>query len=405
MGKRSQQSKEKRKAEHERKKRWGQQQKTLHANQLMRDLAYYEERGLFTSQAKWSETASQVLWDSQNWRTEPEFRDLAFDPYQTGQAMSVAWQELRFDPEEFDKLSDEVKDDRNFELNARAIELNLGPEFKKDFLRRLERYRQRLRIGRQWEALAQAGLMQMILETSDQSGEAAWPECMLVYQVHYEAVGDYLRLQEAAETALEQALQTIGQTADAPDASLTDEKRAQLTVELEQAAQRTPGLWDFLERAADDLVDDALNAVRQGEVCFNLFTSKETSTYFAYFLSALLTSGASRTMPEDLSPQERANVDKQIDEAVAECLDQIDTPQRRAELYAAARAALQQLQAAENADSPATYADLLLPLLDDADVPLADNDFFVAAISSEFGREWDAELAADERDDDLDAAP
>src|SRR5512143_3509732 len=179
MGKHSRQSKDKRKAERDRKKRWGQQQKALHANQLTRDLAYYDERGLFTSQAVWNETASQVLWDSQNWRGGIEFLDLAFEPYQTGQAMSQAWQELQFNPEEFKQLSDADQDDRNFELNARAIEINLSPEFKRDLLQRLERYRRRLRSGKRWEALAQAALVQTILETSDQAGEAAWPECML----------------------------------------------------------------------------------------------------------------------------------------------------------------------------------------------------------------------------------
>jgi hypothetical protein len=98
--------------------------------------------------------------------------------------MHQAWEELQFDPDEFGKLSDEDKEDRNFELNACAIQTLLLPEIKKDFLRRLERYRQRLRSDKRWEALAQAGLVQMILETSDQSGEEARPECMLVYKIH-----------------------------------------------------------------------------------------------------------------------------------------------------------------------------------------------------------------------------
>jgi hypothetical protein len=403
MGKRSQQSKEKRKAERERKKRWGQQQKTLHASQLMRDVAFYEERGLFTSQSVWSETASQVLWDSQNWRSEPEFRDLAFDPFHTGQAMSQAWQELLFDPEEFDQLSDADKDDRNFELNARAIALNLSPEFKKDFLRRLERYRLRLRANKQWEALAQAGLTQMILETSDQASEAAWPECMLIYQVHYEAVGEYLRLQEAAETALDQALQSIGRPADKSDTRMTEEEHAQLSAQLEQAAQRTPGLLDFLERAADDLVDEALAAVQKGELQFDLFTDQETDQFFAYFLAALVENGVGQTLPEDLSPDKAAKIRQRIDEAIAECLDQIDTPERRAALYAAARAAVQQ-HMQENTGASPNYADLLFPLLDDASVPLADNVFFIAAISGEFGTKWDAEVA-DEHPGELDADP
>ncbi len=402
MGKHIRQSKDKRKAERDRKKRWGQQQKALHANQLTRDLAHYDERGLFTSQAVWNDTASQVLWDSQNWRSELEFRDLAFEPYRTGLAMSQAWQELQFNPEEFKQLSDADQDDRNFELNARAIEINLSPEFKKDFLQRLERYRQRLRSGKQWETLAQAALVQTILETSDQVGEAAWPECMLIYLVHYEAVGEYLRLQEAADTALDQALQTIGQAADTPDAQLDDEEREQLSVSLEQAARRTPGLLDFLERAADDLLDGALDAVQNDELQCQLFTQQETDLFFAYFVAALAESGAGQTMPEDLPPDKRAKTQQTLDDAVADCLDQIDTPQRRAELYAQARTALQDLRDHADQELTRSHATLLLPLLDDDSVPLSDNEFFPAAISGEFGRRWKAEAAESDRDDQTD---
>jgi hypothetical protein len=391
MSKHSKQSKDKRNAERDRKKRWGQQQKDMRANQLARDLAYYEERGLFASPAKWSETASQVLWDSQQWRGEPEFRDLAFDPYRTGQAMNRAWQELQFDPDEFNQLSDEDKDDRNFELNSRAIGVSLSTEFKKNFLQRLERYRLRLRTGKQWEALAQVALVQMVLETSDQAGETAWPECMLVYQIHYEAVDEYLRLQEAAETALEQTMQTIEHTEDISDAQLTDEQRTQINATLEQTARHTPGLLDFLQDAADDMIDEALSALQDAELHCHLFTKHETDQFFAYFLAALVESGAGQTPPEDLPPDKRAEVQQHIDEAGADCLDEIDTPQRRAELYATARTALQSLQEHAAQEQTRSRAALLLSLLDDDSVPLADNEFFIAAISGEFGAQWQAE--------------
>jgi hypothetical protein len=224
---------------------------------------------------------------------------------------------------------------------------------------------------------------------------------MLIYQIHYEAVGNYLRLQEAAETALDQALQTVGHDPAAGNVPLTEAERTQLAETLEQAAQHTPGLLDFLEHAADDMIDDALNALRSGELCYHLFTPEETNIYSAHFLIALVDSGAAQVMPEDLSPQERAEVDQQINEAIAGCLDEIDTPSRRAELYAAARAALEQQQARELADSPTSYAALLLPLLDDAEMPLADNEFFAAAITGEFSLRWAAE--ADARDLDEDA--
>lgn len=394
MSKHSQQSKAKRKAERERQKRWGQQQKTRHANQLARDLAYYEERGLFASQAKWSETASQALWDSQDWRGEPEFSDLTFDPYQVGQAMHQAWEELQFDPDEFEQLSDDDKEDRNFELNAYAMQLRLLPEIKKDFLRRLERYRQRLRAGKRWEALAQAGLVQMILETSDQANEEVWPECMLLYQIHYEAIGEYLRLQEAAGAILDHALTALEPDNHSPKLSLTEAEQAQISATLEQAAQRTPGLLDFLQQAADDILDEALSAVHAAEINCQLFTTRETNLCFAYFVAALGETGSGQVMPDELPPQERAAVRQHIDDALADCLDEIDTPSRHAELYAAARTALQYFSEQAEQEQIKAHAQLLLPLLDDGTVPLADNEFFTMALLGEFGARMRAESAA-----------
>ncbi len=403
MGKRSQQSKDKRKAELERQKRWGQQQKTLHANQLARDLTYYEERGLFASQAKWSETASQALWDSQDWRGEPEFSDLTFDPYQVGQAMHQAWEELQFDPDEFEKLSDEDKEDRNFELNACAIQTLLLPEIKKDLLRRLERYRQRLRSGKRWEALAQAGLVQMILETSDQSDEAAWPECMLVYQIHYEAIGEYLRLQEAAGAVLDHALTAIERDTDSAELNLTEAEQARVSATLEQAAQHTPGLLDFLQQAADDVLDEALSAVHSAEIHCQLFTIRETNLCFAYFVAALGETGSGQVLPDELPPQERAAIRQHIDDAIADCLDEIDTPQRRAELYTVARTALQHLSQQAEQDQIKSQAQLLLPLVHDDTVPLADNEFFTTALLGEFGARLKAESEAGAAHDGADA--
>lgn len=400
MSKRSQQSKDKRRAEQERQKRWGQQQKTRHANQLARDLAYYEERGLFASQAKWSETASQALWDSQDWRGEPEFRDLAFDPYQAGQAMHAAWEELQFDPDEFEKLSAEDKDDRNFQLNACAIQVLLLPEIKKDFLRRLERYRQRLRAGKRWEALAQAGLVQMILETSDESREEVWPECMLVYQIHYEAIEEYLRLQEAAGEVLDHALTTLERPVDAADLNLTETEQAQVSATLEQAAQHTPGLLDFLQQAADDILDEALSAVHAAEINCQLFTKRETNLCFAYFVAALGETGTGQLMPDELPPQERATVRQHIDDAIADCLDEIDTPDRRAELYAAARMSLQHLSDHSEQEQTRSHAQLLLSLLGDDAVPLADNEFFGMALLGEFGARMKAESEASTTQDE-----
>ena len=395
MVKRSQQSRDKRRSERDLQNRWGAQQKALHTRQLSRDLRYYEERGLLVSDAASSEIVSQALWDSQNWRGEPEFRDLTFDPYVSGQALNQAWQEAEIDPAAYAELSDEDKDVQEFQCSVQAIESVLTPEIKKDVLRRFERFRQRLRAAQQPELLAQASLTQMFLEGSDEVDEAIWPECMLIFQLHQEAVDEYIRLHDAAEAALDHALRAVGRDDRTFDEPLTDDERLQVEAALAQAARESPGLIEFLTSTTDEVIDQALNAVWHGQLMFNLFTTEETTQFYVYFAAALKVAGAGQMMPEDLPPKGRAEVDQYINESVLEFLNDVDTPQRRAELYGAARAAVSRLAGQEDPGAMSSDASLLLSLLKE-EIPLAENEFFFAALMGEFGRRIELEDADDE---------
>jgi hypothetical protein len=185
----------------------------------------------------------------------------------------------------------------------------------------------------------------------------------------------------------------------APDGSRTGASLAT----LEQAAQHTPGLLDFLQQAADDILDEALSAVHAAEINCQLFTIQETNLCFAYFVAALGETGSGQVMPDELPPQEHALVRQHIDDAIADCLDEIDTPQRRAELYAAARTTLQHLSEQAEQEQIKAHAQLLLPLLHDETVSLADNEFFTTALLGEFGARMKAESEAGAAHDGADA--
>lgn len=404
MAKRGKPTKDRRKAERERKKRWGQQQKNLHIKQLQHDLRYYEENGQMASEERWEETVFQALWDSQNWRNEVEFRELAFEPFATGQAMNRAWQAAPLKISELDSLPEEEREERTFEINAHAINLLLTPEFKKIFLQQLDRFRLRLRAAKRWETLAQVSVMQMALEAAMQTEDDLWPECGLIFQLHFEAVGEYLRLQEAAGDALNTAMQQLGLESDSSVPVFSEEESLQIEAALKQASQQTPGLQEFLAHAADEAVDDALAVIHRGEINCHLFTEQELKLFLVFFLTALKEADAEQADPEDLPAAERAKINARLDESITDFLDHVDTPERHPEFYRDARLALDELCQGPDDDWQTMQANLLRPLLEDDTVPLSENDFFLSAIMGEFGTRMSNE-SPDDSEDEADTVP
>jgi hypothetical protein len=394
MSNRTRQSKDKRRADRERQKRWGKQQKALHEKQILGDMQYFVDAGFFDTEARQQEAVAQSLWNSRDWRSEPEFADLAFDLYHNQRALQQAWHEMEFDPEAFKLLSEDDQADENFELRALAIERLLTPEFKQQFHARLNRFRTRLRQQQQWEPLAEASMVQLMLEKDDPQNASAWPECMLIFHLHTEAVERYIELQDAAEAALTQALQRLGK---ATGDELSADELEQLEMILQAADRATPGLLEFLDRSTDEAFDEALQALRDSIFFFNLFAPEETDAFTRRFVAALIDANPQRADSENLSPEEVAVVDEAISQAVVAYLDELDTPHRHAELYDLARARLAET-AAQAEDPLSEQAEFLLQLLEDDSLPLADNDFFQAALMGE--AHFYSQLAARQQDDD-----
>ncbi len=394
MSKRTSQTPDK----HERQKRWGKQQRALREKQLLGDMQHFVDNGWFDTDIRQQEALANSLWGSQEWRSEPEFADLTFDLYLNQRALQQAWHEMEFDPDAFQQLSEDDQADENFQLHALAIERLLTLAFKQQFHARLEQFRRRLRETQQGELLAQASLVQLLLENDDSQADSTWPECMLIFQLHMEAVDRYLALQNAAEAALEQALQRLGRMTD--DA-LTDAEQEQLEALLQAADRATPGLLEFLEHSTDQVLDEALQAVRDAIFFFNLFSLDEADAFTRRFVAALVEANPQHVEPDALPPEETAAVDEAIQQVVFNYLIELDTPRRRRELYQQARARLAEA-VSSLAEPLCDQAKLLLQLVEDDALPLAENAFFQAALMGEAHYQFQLTPPQDDRPPDSD---
>ncbi len=388
MAKHGKPSKEKRQAERDRQKRLALEKKQQQHARLMRDMAFYADRDILESPPAWGEVSIESLWQSQNWRGEPEFAPLRFNAHDAGKAMETAFAELEFDPVQLSQLSEDERDDRTFELNAHAIHLYLTPAFKRDLLQRLVRFRERLRFHHESETLAQASLVQLMLQSEAEEVQKVWGQCMLVYQLHLEAVNEFVRLSDAAETAIKPALDLLSEDMTALAIAQAAEQGT-AGVELEQAMKTVPGLRDFLYQSADRVVEQAGQAVFNGDLVLDLFTPEELAGFaerFAErFTGAIVKAGVDPGQPTRVKMKTMQRIGGDIFATITDGLKAIDTPPRRAALYTAAREHLQQMMQQSGQDA-LFAASLLTTLKEDEGSPLAENYLLTRALFGELRR-------------------
>jgi hypothetical protein len=306
---------------------------------LVKDLTYLAERGVMASTKRFEDAAFDAMYKSSRWRTEPEFADLSFDPVDAGRAITRIVSEEPDLADQVKRLRGSAREDKTFDVNRRAIDAAMSPAFKQQFFTRLDRFRQRLRAQGNRETLAQAALVDMTLRMPGKSGEL-WGACMLVYQIYSEALDQYFRLSDATETAIMSAQQTLGDVSiesvlQAPSGARPAEAA------LLEATKKTPGLMDFLQRQVYDMIDEALGALFMGEINLGLFTEEELETLVERTADLFAQEGWENFQAVGKADQRR--MAESLHSLAVETLGEIDTPERRAEIFSTARQRVKEL--------------------------------------------------------------
>ena len=373
-------SKEKRKAKQKQHQRHAREERERQKAALTRDMEYLAELGALNSEKAFSEAAFDALYQSAEWRNEREFANLSFDAFEAGQSANRVWGEKTPPPEKIERMSEEDRDDLEFDLNSQALAPLLAPEWKRKLLERMSRFRQRLRAERKWETLAQAALVEMSLRASDGDKEHdIWTMCMLAYAIFMDALDEYEQQAQAAEVALESTQETIkGATLEEILAAPESHPAVQ---GLMQAVKSKPGLFDFFRRGAEKMIKEAEFAVWKGEIGLGLFTTAELEQLGSRVVNAMRTAGMdTQSEPGQARQKIAARAAELIYDTAADLLDEMDTPERRAALYATARQRLDEL--ARQKGKAGAYAASLRAVLHEEKAP-SENEVFVYAFISE----------------------
>lgn len=224
-------------------------------------------------------TAEQLivaLLDTDHFADEPEFEEIIIDPLLCLNTFSEVIREFDIEPGSLDELPDEEREDTQMTVREEIIRRLLTDELRQDIINGLNDLRLRLKRSGEREEVAKAAALQSFLGGDTDSD--IWPMMGLVQTIFARSLAIGFELME---TAMEVAETTDPDESDVP---LTEKlARSSVTQKAAELLERVPGLSGFLDKHADKVWKEGVDAVFAGELYLELFSPEELETGFKIF--------------------------------------------------------------------------------------------------------------------------
>ena len=224
-------------------------------------------------------TAEQLivaLLDTDHFADEPEFEEIIIDPLLCLNTFTEVIREFDIEPGSLNELPDEEREDTQMTVREEIIRRLLTDELRQDIINGLIDLRLRLKRSGEREEVAKAAALQSFLGRD--TGSDIWPMMGLVQAIFARSLAIGFELMEAA---MEVAETTDPDESDVP---LTEKlARSSVTQKAAELLERVPGLSGFLDKHADKVWKEGVDAVFAGELYLELFSPEELETGFKIF--------------------------------------------------------------------------------------------------------------------------
>jgi hypothetical protein len=255
-----------------------QQAPPTHRAEVLEDmLPLFTEMGdPSASSASTTEQFIVALLDTDHLADAPEFEEIIIDPLLCLNTLSEVVQEFDIEPGSLDSLPDEEAEDIQMTIREELVRRLLTDELRQDIINGLNDLRLRLKRSGEREEVAKAAALQSFLDGD--TGSEIWPMIGLVQGIFARSLSIGFELMETARE--------VAETTD------TDEKGIPLTEKLAGASvtqkaaellKKVPGLSGFLDKHADKVWEEGVDAVFRGELYLELFSPEELEAGFKIF--------------------------------------------------------------------------------------------------------------------------
>ncbi len=242
---------------------------------LLDDLIYYQQRGELDTDESRQNALSTALGDSAEWYADPEFEPIRFKPLDAGMAMVAGFTEAEVpDMQALQELPEEEREQKTYLLRMVATQELVNPKIQQATLDALDKFRKRLRKGKDFKKVAQAALIHDMLKLGMEQNEMGPLLAFGIWQVALDlGFDDFLVLMGARQQLLDDTKEEFGLISSV---ELSYGPVTESDTWL-KAVEETEGLADFIYEAGQREYYEALRYVALGAIDINPFTEDETA--------------------------------------------------------------------------------------------------------------------------------
>lgn len=270
---------------------------------------------------------AMIMTNSMTWVDEPEFNDIFTSPLVCVEALAAVTAQRGVSPEDVAAWDEDAQDDFHAEIQQEIAVRVLTPEVKERILTALEALGQRWRKQLKKQQANEATLLRLLLADQDVDLGVAWQMTGLVNALIERSLTVDFELMEAVSPSMEQASEQ-GTILDALE-NISPEAEAKTTKLL----NNMPGLRRAFEKQVDDMWDEAMHAIYEGDLYLGLFSAAEVTGVRDIMQALVTTLNQQEPLPEDVQQEHMTNFIGQIDAYIVELM----TPARLAQLRARVR--------------------------------------------------------------------
>ena len=221
-----------------------------------------------------------TLVGSEGVADEPEFEQVIIDPILSVETFAQVGQELGVDPDSSSALGEQEREDIHLEMLEETTRRLLSDELRQDIIDGLNELRLRLKRSGGQDKAAGVAAVQSFLD-ADKDG-ASWPMIGLVQAIVYRSVVAGFELVAASEDLMEAVSQ------DQSEVPLLQRSGASSVAQKAEALlKKIPGLRGFMEKQADTIWEEGVDAIYEGELYLELFSPQELEAGFGVFKTGL----------------------------------------------------------------------------------------------------------------------